>query len=84
MVIYLHHVSIDWDTSNRLLRLLVFRFPGDPMEIVTVVGRLMPHLAIPDPLAESTFPHAPYGCKMQWVKKYFILMEWTGRHSATD
>ena len=45
------------------------------MEIVAVGRTLMPHLAIPDLLPESTFPHGPYGCKMQWVKKYFILME---------
>ena len=44
----------------------------------------MPHLAFPDLLLESTFPHGPYGCKMQWVKKYFILLEWTGRHCSTE
>ena len=35
-------------------------------------------------VAEGTFPHALCRCKMQWVKKYCMLVGWTGCHCSPE
>jgi len=53
------------------------------MEIVTVGRTLDAPSGNSGPSNGECFSPCPYGCKMRWVKKYFILMECTGRHCST-